>query len=103
MTKPPRKPQDHLPARPVTYTATINGVEYESLPLAQVFKGGFFRRIRKLDEMDQAYTMVEAAFEGVEGFFDAFDELTLSEQRPVWEGLGEALGATVGEFSGSST
>lgn len=99
----PRKPQDHKAKQADTYTAIIDGVEYESRSLSKTFTGGFFRKNRKLVEMDQAYTMVEAAFDGNDAFFDAFDALPLAEQQPIWEGLGEAMGATVGESSGSST
>lgn len=86
-----------------TLTMTIGGVDYESLPLSEVFTGGWFRRNRNLDELDGFYQMIEDAFDGVEGFLEAWDALSLTRQRELHAGMQEAMQVSLGESSRSST
>ena len=86
-----------------TITMRIRGEEFESLPLAEVFTGGWFRLNRSKDEMDAFYTMVEDAFEGVPGFLDAWDALGLPEQRDLFAEMQDAMQVSLGESSRSST
>ena len=86
-----------------TITMRIRGEEFESLPLAEVFTGGWFRLNRSKDEMDAFYTMVEDAFEGVRGFLDAWDGLSFKEQADCIGELQAAMEASLGELLGSST
>lgn len=86
-----------------TITMRIGGEEFESLPLSEVFTGGWFRRNRSKDEMDAFYTMVEDAFEDVPGFLDAWDALGLPEQRDRFAAMQEAMQVSLGESSRSST
>lgn len=102
----PRKPQDHKAPKgetvAETVTVTIGGEDFESRPLVEVFTPKWVRENRRLTEVDAMYTQIEAAFEGVPGFLDAFDTLSFQEQGAINDQIGEAIGATLGESLGSS-
>lgn len=102
----PKRPQDHLPPKgetvAETVTVTIGGTEYESQPLNDVFTPKWMRANRRRDPVDALYTQIEAAFSGVTGFLDAFDELSWQEQADINQQVAEAVGATLGESLGSS-
>ena len=86
-----------------TITMRIAGESFVSVPLHEVFTGGWFRRNRHLDELDGFYTMIEDAFAGVDGFFDAWDALSLPAQQVLHGEMQKAMQVSVGESTRSST
>ena len=86
-----------------TFTISIDGVEFTSLPLSEVFTPRWVRLNRRLEDLDAGYTMVEDAFEGVRGFLDAWDTLSWGEQADAIGELQAAMETSLGEFMGSST
>ena len=86
-----------------TFTISIDGVEFTSLPLSEVFTPRWVRLNRRLEDLDAGYTMVEDAFEGVEGFLDAWDGLSFEVQAEEIAALQQSMRVGLGESSRSST
>lgn len=86
-----------------SFVMTIGGVDYTSLSLSSVFTPRWLRLNRRRGDLDGSYTMVEDAFEGVDGFLDAWDALSFDEQAEQIAALQQSMEATLGESMRSST
>lgn len=98
-----RKPKETSRADGDTFVMEIDGEAYTSRPLTEVFTPRWLRANRRRDELDASYTMIEDAFDGVDGFLDAWDGLTFDQQADEIAALQRSMQVTLGESLRSST
>lgn len=103
-----KKPMDHLKKGELnsedrTFSFEHKGEKFTSPPLHEVLSPKWFRHNRKVDGLDAAFTMLEAIFSGDDEAMAAVDDMSWAEVNSLFESLNEAMGATMGESSGSST
>lgn len=99
----PKQPEDHkakASEAPTTFTYEVDGRSF-TLPLLSQIKtnAGFKRRVRKMDEMNQFFEVVElVADEDALAVIDEMDDEQLEAFSKAWE---EASEISVGESSAS--
>lgn len=88
MTTPRKAPQDHKAARDpkMFYWTSASGIEFK-VPKLDSLETGFIRRTRKLEPLDQMFTIAEETLTADE--LTALDALPLTETNRLfreWQG-----------------
>ena len=102
----PRQPQDHrqkaTKPEPEEFFSFTAGGEQFTMPrkTLDVVTPGYNRRMRKLDDEDRLWTILEDLADGDEAILAAFDGMTGPEGRREWEQLQRDLAAHLGASPG---
>ena len=99
----PRKPQDHQSKSDEVsseFTYTAESGETITVPRMSHLKFGVARQLRKLDESEQMYALVEAVCD--EETLAVVDDMESAEVARFFEAWGAASGVELGESPASS-
>lgn len=98
----PKKPQDHKPKAAEaaeSFTFTHNGQSHTLKPTLESITPGFLRRIRKFDDLDAFFTILEELAD--EEQLAVVDEMTHKEFGELSREFFAHLGASRGESTAS--
>ena len=98
-----RKPPAKKTAPKDQCSFVVDGETYWSRPLYEVITPGWVLDNRRREEIDLYMTLLEDAFDGVDGWREAYKRLTWDESQQLVGELVEVMETSVGESSGSLT